>query len=125
MLEILSIILTIIYVIWITRLINFGIETAKRIALASEVSAENLAILVRNTGETPLTLPTVTLQQVAAKRRRFAVCRRQDGFFGPKFTYLYENGRIKLFDALAEAENIAKQQPIEDNKVSWFATAHQ
>ena len=60
MLEILSIILTIIYVIWITRLINFGIETAKRIALASEVSAENLAILVRNTGETPLTLPTVT-----------------------------------------------------------------
>jgi low affinity Fe/Cu permease len=41
-----SFILAIIYVIWLGRLINFGIKTAMRIATATEASARNTAILV-------------------------------------------------------------------------------
>jgi hypothetical protein len=38
-------ILTIIYVIWLTRLINFGVQTATRIAVATETTALSVAAL--------------------------------------------------------------------------------
>jgi hypothetical protein len=41
-----SLILTILYVIWLSRLISFGVRTATRIADASEASAASLAVLV-------------------------------------------------------------------------------
>jgi hypothetical protein len=45
-LAIIGIILTIIYIIWLGRLIEFGVKTATRIAVASEQSAANTAMLV-------------------------------------------------------------------------------
>jgi hypothetical protein len=44
---IIGLILTIIYIVWLNRLIKFGIVTATRIAVASEISAANLAVLVQ------------------------------------------------------------------------------
>jgi hypothetical protein len=51
---IIGFILTIIYLIWLTSLINFGVKTATRIAIASEATAANMAILVSKLGPPPL-----------------------------------------------------------------------
>jgi hypothetical protein len=45
--EIFTLIVSIIYMIWLTRLINFGVQTATRIAVATEVSAASVATLVQ------------------------------------------------------------------------------
>jgi hypothetical protein len=45
--EIIAIILTISYVIWLNRLIRFGVKTAARIAVATEASAKNLEYLAQ------------------------------------------------------------------------------
>jgi hypothetical protein len=45
--EIIVLILTIIYLIWLNRLIRFGIQTAIRIADAAEASAINLHTIVQ------------------------------------------------------------------------------
>jgi hypothetical protein len=39
MLWLISLVLTIIYIIWLSRLISFGVQTASRIAVASETTA--------------------------------------------------------------------------------------
>jgi hypothetical protein len=39
-------ILTIFYVIWLTSLINFGVTTAARIAVATEATAAAMALIV-------------------------------------------------------------------------------
>jgi hypothetical protein len=44
--SIIAFILAIIYVVWLNRLISFGVKTAMRIATATEASARNTAILV-------------------------------------------------------------------------------
>jgi hypothetical protein len=41
-----SLILTILYVIWITRLINFGVRTATQIAISNALTADRMQILV-------------------------------------------------------------------------------
>ena len=45
--EIIAIIVTILYVIWLNRLIKFAVKTATRIAVASEATAANLEFIVR------------------------------------------------------------------------------
>ena len=47
MLWFISLILTIMYIIWLTRLINFGVNTATRIAYATERNADNTALLIQ------------------------------------------------------------------------------
>jgi hypothetical protein len=46
MITLIGFILTIIYIIWLNRLISFGVKTAARIAVATEASAYNTALLV-------------------------------------------------------------------------------
>jgi hypothetical protein len=41
-----SLVLTIIYIIWLTRLINFGVKTATQIAISSALTADRLGMLV-------------------------------------------------------------------------------
>lgn len=45
--EILFLIVTILYIIWLNRLIRFGVQTATRIADAAEASAINLHTIVQ------------------------------------------------------------------------------
>jgi hypothetical protein len=51
---IISFIIAIIYFIWLSQLISFGVKTATRIAVASEATAANMAILVARLGPPPL-----------------------------------------------------------------------
>jgi hypothetical protein len=44
---IIGFIITILYIIWLNKLISFGVKTATRIAIASEASAANTALLVQ------------------------------------------------------------------------------
>ena len=45
MLELILLVLTILSVIWTWRLINFGIRTANRIAVAAAITASNVAAI--------------------------------------------------------------------------------
>jgi hypothetical protein len=61
MLWLISLILTIAYVIWLTRLINFGVVTATRIAVATESTVDALQIICA-------ALPDDVKQRVAEAR---------------------------------------------------------
>jgi hypothetical protein len=47
---IITIVLTLIYIIWLNRLIDFGKKIATRIAIASEITAANTALIVSRLG---------------------------------------------------------------------------
>jgi predicted Na+-dependent transporter len=46
MFTIISLIIGFFYILWLNSLIRFGVKTASRIAVATEASARNTAILV-------------------------------------------------------------------------------
>jgi hypothetical protein len=54
MIALLSFILTIVYVIWLGRLISFGVRTATRIAVATEATAASMALIVSRLPPPPL-----------------------------------------------------------------------
>lgn len=56
-----SIILSIIYLLWLTRLIDFATRTGNRIAVATEASAAHLAVIVQ-------ALPPEVMERIAATK---------------------------------------------------------